>query len=129
MGRLELVIWILLSFAIVSTITNLYEPGETTVTCESELLRIKTINGISDMDTGFLSGGTTNQKNIMFSNNQLVTFEDRRIEGVKLIIGATYNLSVCHIINDGPIGYSYTKTTLTQVSDANVGLDEGGSNE
>ncbi len=124
MGRLELIIWILIPFVILITITNFYEAGETTVTCESELLKIKTINGISDMDTGFMSGGTTNQKNIMFSNNQLVTFEDRRVEGVKLIIGATYNLSVCHTVNGGSIGYSYTETTLTQVSDAFVGVNE-----
>jgi len=67
--------------------------------CEWEILRLKAINGISDMDTGFLSGGTTNQKNLLFDNNELISFEDRDIRNTRLIIGEDYNISRCAIRN------------------------------
>lgn len=120
-ARIGTILIMLLPLMFFILYANFYEPGETTVTCDSELLILKTINGISDMDTGFMSGGTTNQKNLMFSNNQLVTFEDRKIIGIKLIIGATYNLSVCDTVNGGSIGYSYTETTLELINDVLVG--------
>jgi hypothetical protein len=56
------------------------------------------INGMKDMDTGLLAGGTTKQKNLLFNNGLSVTLEDDKISR-ELYLNGSYDLGKCKSIS------------------------------
>lgn len=61
-----------------------------------ENLILMQVNGMKDMDTGFISEGTTKQKNLLFSNGLLVTLDDDEINK-ELYLNNSYTIKKCEV--------------------------------
>ena len=60
-----------------------------------DTLKIKSINGMRDENTGILSGGTVNQKDILFDNGLLLTFQSWELKNIELKLGEDYRIQKC----------------------------------
>ncbi len=91
---------VLLALLIVISFYNSNIKGnELVIECEDYELILESINGMRDQDSGFFSGGTTEQKNLLFENGLLLTFDDYDLKGIDLYIGGKYYIEKCSEIN------------------------------
>ena len=63
--------------------------------CDSDTLKLVSVNGIRDKDTGFGAGGTTKQKNLLFDNGLIFTIKDFKLGDTELILGRNYLVKRC----------------------------------
>ena len=92
--------------------------NEMTTECEDYELILKSINGMKDQDSGFFSGGTIKQKNLLFDDGLLLTFDDYDLEGVDLYIGGKYYIEKCNEVNSVSKYLDRTKVKINLIKEA-----------
>lgn len=84
------IFFILLSMGALSFIET-----EEVISCEiNPNLKLKSVGGIEDIDSGLFSGGTVYKKDLLFENGLILTLDRYEIES-PLILGEVYTYSKC----------------------------------
>ena len=71
---------------------------------EPRILKLTSVNGIEDIDTGLFSGGTVKEKTLLFDNGLIITKSSYYFDSLELRIGKTYQVKKC-ISNDDSLNY------------------------
>ena len=67
-------------------------------------LKLVSVNGMHDENTGLFSGGTVNQKTLLFDNGLLITESGSYFRNIELRIGKYYPVKKC-VSNGGLFNY------------------------
>ncbi len=85
---------------------------------------LKSVNGVEDIDTGLFSGGTINEKTLLFKDGLVASFKTHQLKGVELVINNRYRIDKCQN-NGGRTWYEIKQVNTIQKIDALVSKGDG----
>ncbi len=62
---------------------------------KSQSLKLVSVNGMHDGNTGLFSGGTVNQKTLLFDNGLVITKSSMNLQNLEIRIGKYYKVRRC----------------------------------